>query len=210
MLSALVAQKGDGDWLRIAEAMPGRNARQCKDRWSSYLAPNLEERLWTTSEDMMLVDHCRTMGPKWVKMAHYFEGRSDAMLKNRYHALQHKSARGVATAQGEPPLAPPPPAPAVSVPQTLASEPAHRQKEPLPEGNAELDGWIAAMLTVAASSVTTAQTLASFIVAQVGGVPTTAADEADAKLARVDAWIEATSVFEALRPTWWKCRGRQA
>jgi hypothetical protein len=134
------------------------------------------------------------------------------MLKNRFRVLENKMARELAMVQSEPTLAPPPPpAPALSVPQTFASEPARRQKEPLPGGIAALDGWISAMLTVVGSSdaMTTAETLALLIIAMARAVPTTAADEAEARLATVDACIEATPAFEAFRPIWRKCRGRQ-
>jgi hypothetical protein len=38
ILTCLVLRHGVSSWLTIAARMPGRNARQCRDRWNHYLA----------------------------------------------------------------------------------------------------------------------------------------------------------------------------
>jgi hypothetical protein len=51
LLVKAVAELGPGDWYRIARRLSGRNARQCKDRWMSYLSPAVGNVPWTPRED---------------------------------------------------------------------------------------------------------------------------------------------------------------
>ncbi|CBJ31407.1 Myb protein [Ectocarpus siliculosus] len=41
-------------WKKIALSLPGRSARQCRDRWFNYLDPNLETTPWSTQEFRLL------------------------------------------------------------------------------------------------------------------------------------------------------------
>jgi hypothetical protein len=70
--------------------MPGRNARQCKERWTNYLCPTLNTNSWKPEEDRLLVQKRMELGAKWVKIAQFFPNRTDAMVKNRYQVLKRK------------------------------------------------------------------------------------------------------------------------
>ena len=50
-LKELVAEKGDRQWNVIQGLMPGRNARQCRERWRNYLSPEVKNGPWTKEED---------------------------------------------------------------------------------------------------------------------------------------------------------------
>jgi hypothetical protein len=45
-----VAQFGKGSWKQIATLLPGRTARQCKQRWENTLNPGIKAGLWTAEE----------------------------------------------------------------------------------------------------------------------------------------------------------------
>jgi hypothetical protein len=64
--------------------MINRTARQCRERYRSYIAPNLSYSPWTKKEDELLRAKYLEIGPKWTQMAHFFVGRSDVTLKNRW------------------------------------------------------------------------------------------------------------------------------
>jgi myb proto-oncogene protein len=95
-LRSLVEEMGPIDWMRIAQRMGGRNARQCKERWMNYLAPTLKKTVWTRDEDRILLQKHRELGPKWVQIARYFPDRTDAMVKNRFNRLRRREQKRLA------------------------------------------------------------------------------------------------------------------
>jgi hypothetical protein len=78
----LVTKHGDQDWTHIAENVPGRSARQCRERWSSYLAPHVINGPWSATEDRLLLDKIDEIGHQWKKLELYFPGRSNINIKN--------------------------------------------------------------------------------------------------------------------------------
>ena len=84
-LSFLVQQYGTNNWELIASMMPFRNARQCRDRFRNYLSPKINLKKWTKEEDLLLINKYHELGPKWVHISQFFEGRSDNNLKNRWY-----------------------------------------------------------------------------------------------------------------------------
>ena len=92
-LKALVKFIGVGSWNKVAEYMGTRNARQCRDRYKNYLAPNLNIKPWTLEDDEKLNRLIETMGKKWSLVAKEFPGRTDINIKSRYALLQRQLAR---------------------------------------------------------------------------------------------------------------------
>lgn len=92
-LKELVAEYGDNAWLKIAELMPGRNSRQCRERWMNYLSPSLNTQEWTTEEDTLLIQKQKELGTSWVRISKFFEGRTDQMCKNRFFMLKRKAEK---------------------------------------------------------------------------------------------------------------------
>ncbi len=87
-LKKVIEQYGTHDWQNVADHMPGRNPRQCRERWKHYLsAPEGSKREWTQEEDDLLIRKVQEMGGKWTKFTHFFEGRSDLHIKLRYRKL---------------------------------------------------------------------------------------------------------------------------
>lgn len=86
-LAALVQMYGEKNWNLIAHFMGNRNARQCRDRYTRYLSPDLNKKPWSPEEDALLISKFHEIGPKWVKMSKFFDNRTDYSLKNRWNVL---------------------------------------------------------------------------------------------------------------------------
>ena len=85
-LRNLVNQYGT-DWRKISENMPGRTARQCRERYKNYVAPGVENKPWTAEEDYMLQMMISQIGQKWAIIASQFKNRSEVNVKNRWSSL---------------------------------------------------------------------------------------------------------------------------
>ena len=90
-LQGFVQQYGANDWDIISKLMKNRNARQCKERWTKYLSPDLNNSPWTNAEDKLLLSKVQELGQKWVKISKYFDKRTDANLKNRWNVLLRRA-----------------------------------------------------------------------------------------------------------------------
>lgn len=92
ILRNLVAAFGESSWILIAEHMPGRNSRQCRERWLNYLSPKLNRQKFTQEEDELLLAKVEEIGTKWVTISKsFFPNRTDQMVKNRYYILKRKA-----------------------------------------------------------------------------------------------------------------------
>lgn len=83
-LRQIVQEQGSNNWRFVAELMPGRSARQCRDRWKNYLAPGIKNGPWTPEEDQLLEEKYRELGSQWSRIAKCFPNRTDINIKNRW------------------------------------------------------------------------------------------------------------------------------
>jgi hypothetical protein len=83
-LTELVKKYGEADWSQIAAQMQGRNVRQCRDRWSNYLSPNVANGPWTQEENSLLIDKVQALGPRWTKISPFFPGRTEINIRNHW------------------------------------------------------------------------------------------------------------------------------
>lgn len=88
LLVKLVSKYGTSDWNIIGEAMPTRNARQCRERYLNYACPTLRKGGWSRIEDEKLLSLCKTHGAKWSVISKEFVNRSDIELRNRMALLR--------------------------------------------------------------------------------------------------------------------------
>lgn len=95
ILRTYVNRFGTSNWQLISEHVPGRNARQCKERWFNYLAPEIENGPWSPEEDALLQEKYKEIGPRWTQIAKYFPSRSDVNVKNRWRFLARAERRKI-------------------------------------------------------------------------------------------------------------------
>jgi myb proto-oncogene protein len=79
------AMKRTQNWKQIATKIPGRTAKQCRDRWIEQLNPFINHGNWTKEEDQLLIEQHQLWGNKWAKIAQNFPNRTDNQIKNRWN-----------------------------------------------------------------------------------------------------------------------------
>ena len=73
------------NWEEVAKQMPGRTARQCRDRYNVSLKNYIIKKPWTEEEDEIIIQKYHEIGPKWVAISSFLVGRSGNNVKNRWH-----------------------------------------------------------------------------------------------------------------------------
>lgn len=86
----LVSQ-GYKNWGQVAQHMPGRTSKQCRERWNHYLDPTLIHTPFTEEEDQLLLSLQSEHGNKWALIARNIPGRTENAVKLRHHALMKKT-----------------------------------------------------------------------------------------------------------------------
>jgi hypothetical protein len=95
-----VNQNGPRNWVRLAELLPGRIGKQCRERWTNHLSPEVARIPWTSDEDSKLVELYRAYGNRWTLIAAQMDGRTDNDVKNRWNSsLKRRMER---LSKGEP------------------------------------------------------------------------------------------------------------
>ena len=87
LLTKVVQERGAKRWNSIAESIPGRTGKQCRERWMSHIAPNVRSGEWTEDEIELLVRLQSEFGNKWSKISQYFVDRPPNVIKNKFNCL---------------------------------------------------------------------------------------------------------------------------
>lgn len=78
-------------WSKIASYLPGRQGKQCRERYVNHLDPNLKKGEWTDEEEALLIAYHEQHGNRWANIAKHLPGRSDNDIKNHwYSTIQRK------------------------------------------------------------------------------------------------------------------------
>jgi hypothetical protein len=91
-------QEGNLKWAAIADLIPGRLGKQCRERWYNNLDPALKKGEWTEEEDRVLAEAQAKWGNAWTKIARSLPGRSENAVKNRWARRERGRDWGVESA----------------------------------------------------------------------------------------------------------------
>jgi hypothetical protein len=92
-LLQLVETLPGAPWDEIARQLPGRTARQVRERYRHYLCPELNLGAWTTEEESLLRATFEEHGPQWSILKSYFPNRSAVNVKNHWTTMIARDSR---------------------------------------------------------------------------------------------------------------------
>ncbi|CAM9775779.1 unnamed protein product, partial [Ectocarpus sp. 12 AP-2014] len=77
-------------WSTVAEHMPGRLAKQCRERYLNNLDPELRRGAWSREEDEKLLQLRGQQNKSFAKIAEQIDGRSYNDVKNRWSQISRQ------------------------------------------------------------------------------------------------------------------------
>ena len=84
---AISMVKGNISWEDISKKVPGRNPKQCRERWLYRLCPGVNKTPFQKWEDELIVIERQKIGNHWTAIASKLPGRTSYAVKNRWYTV---------------------------------------------------------------------------------------------------------------------------
>ena len=85
-LLSWIKEYGPGKWTACSEFISGRSPKQCRERWSDTLNPEVKKGDWSPEEDFLIFKFYADFGSKWSLIAPKLPGRTANSVKNRFYS----------------------------------------------------------------------------------------------------------------------------
>ncbi|KAH9807176.1 Homeodomain-like protein [Melampsora americana] len=77
-----VSHLGTGKWVEIARRVGSRTGKQCRERWTNQLSPDIDHSAFRHDEDLVIITMQQTLqANKWCEVAKYLPGRPENAIK---------------------------------------------------------------------------------------------------------------------------------
>ena len=86
LLLHAVEEFGMKRWHLVAQRIPNRTRKQCRERYCNHLDPEITKIPWTEKEDEILKEAKLLYGNRWTMIKSKLPGRTANQVKNRYFA----------------------------------------------------------------------------------------------------------------------------
>ncbi len=101
LLSSLVVAPAQGltSWVAVAKHIPGRTAKQCRERYSLNLDPDINRGPWTAAEDERLLLLHGRIGNRWAEISSQMSTagrggvRTENAVKTRFKSLSRAAQK---------------------------------------------------------------------------------------------------------------------
>ena len=93
LLSIVQSMQWPMKWTVVAQSLPDRTGKQCRERYVNHLNPRLKVSDWTLAEDATIFHLYNAIGSHWARMSKVIPGRTDNGIKNRFHNIRRQYER---------------------------------------------------------------------------------------------------------------------
>lgn len=81
------------NWGKLAGFLPGRTAKQCRERWYYNLNPEIQSTPFTEAEDEKILQSFQEIKSRWSEIARRIKGRTENSIKTRFKSLERGALR---------------------------------------------------------------------------------------------------------------------
>ncbi|OHS96203.1 Myb-like DNA-binding domain containing protein [Tritrichomonas foetus] len=87
LLDAMASYSGHICWEELSKMIPGRSAKQCRERWQFRLHPDVNKAPFEPWEDEIIIRDRTKTSANWSFIAHKLPGRTSCAVKNRWYTV---------------------------------------------------------------------------------------------------------------------------